>query len=271
VRPPVAEDMVLVRVKVCAVAPLDGAVRRGDFEHYVGLPTVPGYAISGVVERLGVEVDRFKVGDEVVAVLPLDTGGGYGQYVAVSHHYVALKPLEINHEEAAACLLGGLWSYTALHYHCKLTAGETVLVLNGGSAYGHIAVQLAVSWGGKVIATASSVEELNYLNDLRVALDRVVDLTTENLFDAVMEETGRQGVDIILQTVPSTQPIPTTFVLEKPERKLSPLILDMVSSPTSKHPTACPLHQDLIRYLAPLGRWATASVQLQARACKSGI
>jgi len=44
-------------------------------------------------------------------------------------------------------------------------------------------------------------------------LDRVVDLTTENLFDAVMEETGRQGVDIILQTVPSTQPIPTTFVL----------------------------------------------------------
>lgn len=72
-RPPVAEDMVLVRVKVCAVAPLDGAVRRGDFEHYVGLPTVPGYAISGVVERLGVEVDRFKVGDEVVGnpLLPL--------------------------------------------------------------------------------------------------------------------------------------------------------------------------------------------------------
>lgn len=101
------------------------------------------------------------------------------------------KPLEINHEEAVACLTGGVWSYTALHYHFKLSPGESVLVLNGtlgamaclcllvarlphclfapgGSANGHIAVQLAVSWGAKVIATASSVEELNYLNDLRI-------------------------------------------------------------------------------------------------------
>jgi hypothetical protein len=29
-------------------------------------------------------------------------------------------------------------------------------------------VQLATSWGAKVIAAASSVEELNFLNDLRV-------------------------------------------------------------------------------------------------------
>lgn len=101
----------------------------------------------------------------------------------------ALKPLEINHEEAAACLLGGIWSYMALHYHFKLSPGETMLILNGnrpcadaalwydhsllcappgGSPNGHIAVQLAAAWGAKVIVTASSVEELNYLNDLRV-------------------------------------------------------------------------------------------------------
>jgi NADPH2:quinone reductase len=84
----VADDEVLVRVKASAVAPIDGAVRRGDFAQLVHLPAVPGYAVSGVVEKLGMEVNRFKVGDEVIAVLPLDVGGGYAQYVAVSHYYM---------------------------------------------------------------------------------------------------------------------------------------------------------------------------------------
>ncbi len=65
-RPEVADDEVLVRVKASAVAPIDGAVRRGDFAQFVRLPAVPGYAVSGVVEKLGMEVDRFKVGDEVI-------------------------------------------------------------------------------------------------------------------------------------------------------------------------------------------------------------
>jgi NADPH:quinone reductase-like Zn-dependent oxidoreductase len=65
-RPQVADDEVLVRVKASAVAPIDGSVRRGDFAQFVQLPTVPGYAVSGVIEKLGMEVDRFKVGDEVI-------------------------------------------------------------------------------------------------------------------------------------------------------------------------------------------------------------
>lgn len=50
----------------------------------------------------------------------------------------AYKPLEINHEEAVACLLGGIWSYTALHYHFKLSPGETVLVLNGETRFDQV-------------------------------------------------------------------------------------------------------------------------------------
>lgn len=93
-----------------------------------------------------------------------------------------------------------------------------------------------------MIAAASSVEELNFLNDLRVTyvaspihhysplqaiiailtliavvtfywwlrLDRVIDLTTESLVDAVMEETGGQGVDFLLETIPLTEHLSTT-------------------------------------------------------------
>jgi hypothetical protein len=41
-------------------------------------------------------------------------------------------------------------------------------------------------------------------------LDRVIDLTTENLVDAVMEETGGQGVDFLLETIPLTEHLSTT-------------------------------------------------------------
>lgn len=40
-----------------------------------------------------------------------------------------------------------------------------------------------------------------------IRLDRVVDLTTEDLLSTVMEETGGQGVDFILETVPFTEPL----------------------------------------------------------------
>jgi len=79
-----------------------------------------------------------------------------------------------------------LRAYTALHYKAKVAAGDSVLIFNGtlrdtfsnphphapptttigASSYGHIAIQLAGLWGAKVLTTASSAEEINYLQDL---------------------------------------------------------------------------------------------------------
>ena len=47
---------------------------------------VLGYAISGVVEAVGMEVLRFKPGDEVVGVSPLTVGGGYAEYAVFGQH-----------------------------------------------------------------------------------------------------------------------------------------------------------------------------------------
>jgi len=123
-------------------------------------------------------------------------------------------------------------------------------------------VQLATAWGAKVIATASSIEELNYLNDLRITLNRVIDLTTESLFDAVMEETGGQGADFILETIPFTKPMTLVPGKEQKERELSPIISEMVAS-GAQEKASYPSRHELIRCLAPLGRWATSSAQLQ--------
>ncbi len=47
----------------------------------------------------------------------------------------------ISHEDAAASLVSSLRAYTAFHYLARCVAGETVLILNGASGYGHIAVR----------------------------------------------------------------------------------------------------------------------------------
>ena len=78
-------------------------------------------------------------------------------------------------------------------------------------------VQLAAAWGAKVIATITTSEEFNYLQDLNLNLctthttqththtvlihphaGRIIDLSSESLVDAVMDETGSLGADCII-------------------------------------------------------------------------
>ena len=51
---------------------------------------------------------------------------------------------------AAASVGTGLSAYTAIHYQGHVTAGDTVLVLDGGTPRGSFTVQVAQSWGAKV-------------------------------------------------------------------------------------------------------------------------
>lgn len=81
-------------------------------------------------------------------------------------------------------------AYTALHFLGRMSdEGETgnlnmsvkyeeffndsfilVLVLNGASPAGSIAIQLALMHGGKVLTTAASAEELLYLQNFQPSI-----------------------------------------------------------------------------------------------------
>ena len=52
--------------------------------------------------------------------------------------------------DAAACIGDAVRSYTALHYLGRLSHGDTVLVMDGASAFGSLCIQLAHHWGAKV-------------------------------------------------------------------------------------------------------------------------
>lgn len=66
-RPNLAEDSVLIRVKMCGMGYVDALVALGGYQVKPPVPFTPGQEISGVVEAVGAQVMGLKIGDRVMA------------------------------------------------------------------------------------------------------------------------------------------------------------------------------------------------------------
>ena len=151
----------LVRVMAAGINPVDGMIRSGMFDKdgKATFPMILGGDISGVVEKTGSKITKFKVGDAVYAYLSLKSGGGYAEYATATETETALKPASITFEEAAAVPLAAETAWQALFDVAKLTAGQTVLIHGGSGGVGTFAIQFAKARGCKVFATASTANQ----------------------------------------------------------------------------------------------------------------
>jgi NADPH:quinone reductase-like Zn-dependent oxidoreductase len=193
-RPEPKDDQVFIRVIAAAINPVDAAVRRGAFKDVSGekFPLIPGYDLSGIVEKTGTNARKFMVGDAVYAFLSLKHGGGYAEYAIADENEASLKPKSINFEQAAAVPLAASTAWQALIDTAHLQPGQTVLVHGGSGGVGSFAIQIAKAHGAKVIATASTANQ-----DLLAHLgaDQSVDYKTTK-FEEVVKE-----VDLVLDAV----------------------------------------------------------------------
>lgn len=196
-RPVVKDDEVLVRVRAAAVNPADWHLMRGDpliAQLSTGLrkprkALVLGRDIAGQVEKIGKDVTRFGVGDEVYA--EVDTGG-CAEYVCVPEKLLAHKPANLTFEQAAAVPLAAMTALQGLRNRGRIAAGQTVLINGASGGVGHFAVQIAKSYGAHVTGVCSTrnVEMVRSLG-----ADRVVDYTQDDF----TQDTHRY--DLILDTV----------------------------------------------------------------------
>ena len=192
-RPEPKENELLVRVIAAAVNPVDAKVRQGMFKMPgTQLPLITGYDVSGVVEKAGAKVTKFKTGDAVYAYLDLSRGGGYAEYAIVKENEAAAKPRSISHEQAAAVPLAALTAWQALIETAKLSEGQTVLIHGGSGGVGSFAVPIAKARGAKVIATASAANQ-DFLKEL--GADQAID------YRATKFEEVAKDVDVVLDTV----------------------------------------------------------------------
>ncbi len=193
-QPEPKQDQLRIRVIAAGINPVDGMIRSGMFdkEGHRAFPVILGGDISGVVEKVGSEITRFKPGDPVFAYVSLDNSGGYAQYAVVTEREAAPKPKSLTYVEAAAVPIVALTAWQALIDTAKLKAGQTVLIHGGSGGVGSFAIQIAKAHAAKVIATASAANQ-ELLKQL--GADVAIDYTKQNF------ENVAKDVDVVLDSI----------------------------------------------------------------------
>ncbi len=157
--PKVGPGEVLVRVRSAAVNPVDWKIMSGGLDGLMvtQFPVVPGWDVSGVVERVGIDVPEFAPGDEVIGYARKDFlhGGTYAEYVTAPVRTLSRKPQSLDWDAAAGLPLAGLTAYQVLT-RLGVRRGMTVLIQGGAGGVGQAGIQLAKHLGADVIATAST-------------------------------------------------------------------------------------------------------------------
>jgi NADPH2:quinone reductase len=187
---------VLVRVAAAGVNRPDVMQRMGHYPPPKGASDIPGLEIAGQVVAIESDVKRWRVGDQVTALV---AGGGYAEYCAVPESNALPVPERLSAVEAAAIPETFFTVWHNVFERGRLEAGETLLVHGGSSGIGTTAIQLAKAFGARVIATAGSPEKCEACRKL--GADVAVNYRTEDFVARTKEATGGKGAELILDMV----------------------------------------------------------------------
>ncbi|XP_058199430.1 uncharacterized protein LOC131314654 [Rhododendron vialii] len=194
--PEYGDDDVLIRVAATALNRADTIQRKGLYPPPKGTSLFLGLECSGTVEAVGRNVTRWKIGDQVCALL---SGGGYAEKVAVPTGQVLPVPAGVSLKDAASFPEVACTVWSTVFMMSRLSAGETFLIHGGSSGIGTFAIQIAKYLGAKVFVTAGNEEKLAACRDL--GADVCINYKSEDFVARVKEETQGKGVDVILDNV----------------------------------------------------------------------
>lgn len=180
----------LVRIKRAGVNYADVLARQGIYNWQGKRPYILGLESSGVIERTGSGVTKFKTGDAVVVG---SKGGNYAELIARHENEVLKAPPGFSFEQSA-CLFGNwLTAWCAMFEMARVREGEIALIQAAAGGVGTAAVQLGVAHGMKVHGTASSEPKKSYVEAMGA---KALDYSD---FDKVLKQEGLP--DFILESI----------------------------------------------------------------------
>ena len=154
---------------------------------------IAGSDASGIVWKVGSDVKKWKVGDEVIIhgmqwdhedaevnggepmisktqkVYGYETAdGSFAQFTAVQAHKVLRKPPQLSWEESGCYMLTLATAYRMLFGHAphELKPGEYILIWGASGGLGSMAIQLAKTVGAKPIGIISDNSKSDFIKEL---------------------------------------------------------------------------------------------------------
>lgn len=209
--PTIGDTDVLVRGRAAGVD-------RGVWHMVTGLPypirlagygvrapknPVPGMDVAGVVEAVGKNVTRFRIGDEVFGL----GQGTFAEFARVSEAKLAPKPPHLSFEQAAAVPISAMTALQGVRDHGRVRSGDRVLITGASGGVGSYAVQLAKVYGAEVTAVCSTTR-LDLVRSL--GADHVIDYTQQDFtalghqYDVILDIAGNTALARLRRTLTPT-------------------------------------------------------------------
>ncbi len=212
-KPVAGENEILIKIHATTVTATEALFRKGEpfFSRlFTGLTkpklTTLGEELSGVVEAIGKDITCYQVGDEVFGTAGPKFGANAEYLSSPEDGVLAIKPSNLNHEEAAASVDGWLTALPFLRDTGKIQQGQKVLIYGASGSVGAAAVQVANYYGAEVTAVCSSAN-IEWVKAL--GAKHIIDYTKQDFsktgetYDIIFDAVGKIS---FLQTKKSLTP-----------------------------------------------------------------
>jgi len=190
---------VLVRVRACGLNRADLGMTKGHAHGGAGgLGTVLGMEWAGEIAELGSDAKGVKVGDRVMG----SGGAAFAEYTLADHGRLFHIPASSNmsYQDAASLPVALATMHNAVVTNGALQAGQSALIQGASSGVGLMAMQIAKLKGAKIVI-GSSTDAMRRGRLREFGADLAVDSSDPGWVKQVLDATGGEGVDLIVDQV----------------------------------------------------------------------
>ncbi|CAI0435534.1 unnamed protein product, partial [Linum tenue] len=217
---------VTIEILYCGICHTDLHQAKNDWG-ITTYPIVPGHEITGIITKVGKQVENFKVGDRAgigcLAASCLDcefckssqenycdqlqftyngvfwdgsiTYGGYSKMIVEKKRYVVHVPESLPMDAAAPLLCAGITVFTPLKDHNLIESPRKKIGVVGLGGLGHVAVKFGKAFGHHVTVISTSPSKEKEARERLGADGFIVSSNPKQM------EAGKRTLDFILDTV----------------------------------------------------------------------
>ncbi|QNK63673.1 NADP-dependent oxidoreductase [Pedobacter sp. PAMC26386] len=216
-KPEIKPGHILIKLKAAGLNPTDWRIADGMLDGKMAhvFPLILGVDGAGVVEEVGADVSRFKVGDKVYGqMLHAPVGEGtYAEYIVVPEKVILTKmPPGLSFEQAAAFPVAGMTAFQLIK-DLGLGRDQTVLIVGATGGVGTFATVFAHLNGLEVLATARGEDAENSIK--KAGASTTFDYSKGDLAQQV-KDAYPEGVDALIDLASNPEAFEKMITVVKP-------------------------------------------------------